>query len=652
MKKFRIIAITIIAMLASGAAWAQDENETPADDETTEVIDSKQYNKWTNSLNFKLGLLTMNKGINSSDEESDELEPYEKAASLFKKELKQHPKNGYAKCNLAICESHVANITVNKFLIDVFNGEAELPIPNNVSEEERMELLQAYYQQLMDNKSQAIKQTLKTLDEGIAMLPNADKESRCKALLSKSEILKDNDADEAVLETCLIEATKVHPCDKSYNELLSYYSSHENTEMLEKCALEAAKFIPDNPMVQYTLAGCEIKRGNYDKALEIIDRLIANNPDNYELLKMRASTLTRAKKYKEAADNVVTLANAGALDDVYSPLAAIATASDDNLNMVLDIVKDQVQLQNTEELPMNWSIIEAMMLNNISHDYNNALKSAERAVKVNDDVSVLMYIANLYYKLGDMPKALCLLDETAIKDDENDDALKRKIEIEMNCGMADNVITDSKVLSCLGNNDMMPYCYNGLGWAHCAKGEWSKAIDDYKAWIAFDNENDIDNITPTYNLARTHLLAGDEEGARDELQAILNSHDFTSNDELKMNILYYLGRTTESKAILDQLAADTERVRAMTSEEIEAAEQLPEVMSLYNLACAYSLHGDSDRAFQYLKQHFDSNSDDAINYDYSILDYDFDKVRQLPEFLNIINEYKTRWLNGEYKPAK
>ena len=223
MNKFRILAITLFAMLATTAAWTQDDYETTStDDETqTEVIDSKQYNKWANSKNFKLGVQMMNKVIETSEEENNELEPYETAASLFKKELKQHPKNGYAKCNLAICESHVANITVNKFLVDVFNGEAELPIPDNVSDEERMELLQAYYLQLMDNKLQAIKQTLNTLDEGIAMIPAADKDSRCKALQAKSEILKDNDFDDEVQEACLIEATIV--------TLISYTSTASAT---------------------------------------------------------------------------------------------------------------------------------------------------------------------------------------------------------------------------------------------------------------------------------------------------------------------------------------------------------------------------------------------------------------------------------------
>ena len=123
MNKFRLLAVTLFAMLAA-TAWAQDDyvnDETvPDNDETlAEVIDSKQYNKWTSSKNFVLGVKSMTQEIDAvatDDAEVDETEPYKSAIALFKKELKQHPRNAYAKCNIAICETHVASISLNKTL--------------------------------------------------------------------------------------------------------------------------------------------------------------------------------------------------------------------------------------------------------------------------------------------------------------------------------------------------------------------------------------------------------------------------------------------------------------------------------------------------------------------------------------------------------
>ena len=176
----------------------------------------------------------------------------------------------------------------------------------------------------------------------------------------------------------------------------------------------------------------------------------------------------------------------------------------------------------------------------------------------------------------------------------------------------------------------------------------ANAIDCYEQWA----KSEEDNIMPTYYKARALVLSEQVNEGREILNEILATHDFNHNEEMKMNVLYYLGRTDESKAILDRLTANTKQVMAMTSEEIENAEQLPEMMSSYNLACAHALHGDIDQAMSFLKKHFEGNSDDALNYGYTILDYDFDNVRDNPKFLNIINEYKTRWLNGEYKPKE
>lgn len=655
MNKLRILAIALFAMLAA-TAWCQDDyvnDETvPDNDETlAEVIDSKQYNKWTSSKNFVLGVKSMTQEIDAvatDDAEVDETEPYKSAITFFNKELKQHPRNAYAKCNIALCECHIATISLNMLLVDIFSGLQVVKIPNGATDEERMALIDAFYKEKLKEKETAITNALKLLDEGIAMLPAADKESRCKALLAKSDILKENELDENLQEACLIEATNVHPCDNSYLKLLNFYSNNENNEMVEKCAQKAQTYLPDNEIVQLYLASCEVKRENYDKALEIINQLISIDPENAELVKMRASTLSHAKRYNEAINDVVTLANGGAIDDAYTPLAGIATISEENLDMVLDAISKQEQHQFSDELPINWPLVEAMMHDNITHDYNKALECAKKAIKVTNDVTTLTYLADLYYKLGDVNKAFYILDVAAVRDDENDDAFKHKIEIAMNCGLADQVINDAKVQRYLGSSNLMPFSYSTLGWALSAKGDWKNAIDCYEQWA----KSEEDNIMPTYYKARALVLSGKVNEGQEILNEILATHDFNYNEETKMCALYYLGRTDESKAILDRLSANTTQLIEMTYDDLVALGPLPETMSNYNLACAYALHGDIDQAMSFLKKHFEGNSDDALNYGYTILDYDFDNVRDNPKFLNIINEYKTRWLNGEYKPKE
>ena len=86
----------------------------------------------------------------------------------------------------------------------------------------------------------------------------------------------------------------------------------------------------------------------------------------------------------------------------------------------------------------------------------------------------------------------------------------------------------------------------------------------------------------------------------------------------------------------------------MNKQGEEMKGELPEVMSLYNLACAYSLHGESSTALDYLKRCFES-AEAEPNFDYAVLDYDFDNIRKNPKFMELINTYKTKWFNGTLK---
>jgi len=222
------------------------------------------------------------------------------------------------------------------------------------------------------------------------------------------------------------------------------------------------------------------------------------------------------------------------------------------------------------------------------------------------------------------------------------------IDIESTCGMIDKTINDAQVLKIISNNSDFSSYYSYLAWAYGVKEDWAKSIKAYDQWIELDESNTFAKIMK----GRSLILSGDVENGHEIMQQVLDNDDFFYKEELKMYALYYLGRTDESRALLDKLTSNTLEVMNMTSQEKEEKEALPEVMTAYDIACWYSLHGDSDKALKFLKLNYETDNDHSLYFDYAILDQDFNNVRELPEFLNIINEYKTRWLKGEYKPLR
>ncbi|GEM_PF-2712678 len=638
--------LALLAIVACQAAWAQDGDMPDfafADQEPleTEKFDSKQHNRWARSSYFMQGIKAMDTALNSDDE--NVIEHYDKAIASFNKEISKHPRNGYALCNMALCQYHMIDIALNKFLVDLLNNAAE---QNAGAGEEFMAKLDSIYQEATHDRESNIAEAIAILKRGMELLPVPDRQSRCDARIVMSKMLKSIDADQSEQLKWLHDAVVLHPCEKSYLELLGFYSDNNYHDDVARVAKEAAAYVPNNPIVRYYQAVTCAHNGDYAQALAITNDLLGDNPSNKELLQLRASLHQLTKNYKAAVDDIITMANKDIIADVDQPLAAIATASGD-VGMVIDAVKQQQVRDDASDLPVNWWLAEAILHSSVRHDYHTALDCARQALKMSSDNAVKAFIAEQHYLLGNVDKALYLLDEAAHFDNEGE-ALKRKMEIEMNCGMASEVINDAMVLKNMGIDSVLPTCYSYKAWAHSALGDWASMIACCDAW----QQHDEDNMMPRYYRARALVLKGQVDEGHNELEQILATSSFDGNEELKMNVLYYLGRTDESLTILRKLTANTELVAAMTSEQKDEAETLPEVMSLYNLACAWSLHGDSGMALDFLKRHFESNAADAINYGYAILDYDFDNIRNNPQFLNIINEYKNRWLNGDYQPAK
>ena len=524
MKAFLKYSLCLAVLMGAWqAAWAQDDIAEEVDSVfTQEALTGEGFNPWSDSDPFLQGVKELDLSLD-----------YDKAASCFSQELKLHPSNGYAMCNLAMSKSHQAEVTLNKSTYDILN------IPG-IDRDAAQELYLTARIQYFASLNEAID----LMKDGIALLPSDDEESQCRATVRLAEFLTAAEADVDDVIKTYKKAIDLHPCDGCITPFLAYAKQQDRkADALE--VISNLKELPSDIDVKWLLAINAYNNGDYHRALE----------------------LTR------------------------------------------------------EELAAE-------------HDVNNASFAAE-----------------VYYMLGDVDKALVMLDEAqrlnaASKETGPDYYINRRIAIEMNCGMVDEVIHDAKVseIVCSGNPEALPNAYSALGWAYSAKRQWSEAIAAYDKWAQL-NPNDYG---PAYWAARAKVLAGNTAQGRKELEELLNIVDFSGNQELKMNMLYYLGRTSESRAILDALAQNSELVMWMNKQGEEMKGELPEVMSLYNLACAYSLHGESSTALDYLKRCFES-AEAEPNFDYAVLDYDFDNIRKNPKFMELINTYKTKWLNGTLK---
>lgn len=520
-----VIKYSLCVALLLGAwhsAWAQDEPDYAFDSVAVAVDDiaitSAEFNQWNNSEPFVNGVEALN-----NDEE------FEVAAGYFEQELKLHPTNGYALCNLSLCKSHLASMALNESICDIL----DMQLSNTDEAEELYQIERSKY-------FNSLGEVIDILNRGIALLPADDKESTCKAYISLAKTLDEAERDDDSVIDAYKKAIAVHPCDESITEFVTYARSNGHDKEAIDVVL-SNKDLPDIPSVKILLAQAAYDNGNYREVLNVLHGLSTGDIDAQTIALMGESC----------------------------------------------------------------------------------------------------------YMLGDVDKALALMDKAIRQNAVNDEVsfflITRKIALEMDNGMVDKVLHDAQVaeILCAGSEMYLPAVYSAQGWAYGVKNKWSDAIASYEKWSNLDE----DNYSPRYWAAKMMLLSGDINQGRNELTKILDNADFSSNQELKMNVLTALGRKAEAKEILDLLARNTDQQKAMK------AESLTEVMSLYNLACAYSLLGEKNKALDYLRLNYETLDDDP-NFEYALLDRDFDSMRKNAKFQKLINDYKLLWKNGNLKPKK
>lgn len=640
--------LMVLIAISSPLATAQD-NATSEESES-EIINSEQYNKWKNSKNFVAG-------VKEFDNEDFEDDTYEKALGFFQKEVKQHPANGYAYCNMALCQKYIALIALNKQLYELYNSESA-----------NMENIDELFQKGKQQRDKEFLNAATVLDKGISLLPPKDKTSLCKAYTQKGIILNECfDSDSSKVVACYLKALELMPSLEAYTNLIDFYNEKEDPTTANYYTLEAYKNLKDidDDDFMATIASTLADNGETDKAMEIINTILRKNPQNTDAITTRSDIYYQQKNYNAYIDDIITLSNAGKLNNTTSLLAQIANMSEDNLDLVLQKVHKAQELDK-EENHTNWQLVEGYLQMNESHNYQKALESMKNGLKSTYTSFVLAKIGECFYLMGKTDNALQFMEDAQLllnkekaddeEDDDDSDYLLEKIQIEMNCGLVENVINDAQIYRILkGDGPQSESAYTVLEWAYRTKGCYKDALSINDKWM----EVTSNKAYVQYRRAYTLYTMGRIDEAQQELKELLaKEENFDNDQELKFNVLQRLGRNDEAREILETLVANTEKIENMTTQELLNNEDLSEVMSLetmslYNIACSYSLLGDTDKAIDYLRRHYESYTGAMQpNFDYTILDSDFDNIRQNPEFMQTINHYKTMWLNGELKPKK
>ncbi|MBR5086963.1 MAG: tetratricopeptide repeat protein [Muribaculaceae bacterium] len=602
-----IVIACLLAIISSVPAMAEEFT-------TATPINSEQYNKWKTSKPFTQALEALQK-----DEIKD-------AVKGFTQELKLHPDNAYAMCNLAQanCLMRLEQLLDET---DYYRADTATVIAANKK-----------FKELVSSDA-------KYLETSITKLPPQDKESQCAAYLALAEILSTYcyDDEDAILKA-FNNAIACHPCKESYFARISYmYENNENfISHIEDDAKAVYSIAPNDASAVKLMALVCYEKKDYDGFINHYDeyQAIAKaeelQPD-YDLDMLYASILEDNNLTDDAIALYLKIIAYSQKTTALKKLLAIIKNDESTADVVLSTIK---QMQFAEEGDDEvWGIIQGIIFKDCLKDYDSAISYYKEMLDANPGVSYYMQsLSQCYMMKGDIANAKLYTQASDIVDNSNK---YRSLLFQLGeiAPLLDYYNTANTTIDFFDYSDNY---YTSQAILHTMNHDYDKAIEILSMGIA--NGKESPEIDYYYGYALNRMGRYDE--AMTYLQKALSKKDEGEELDRVTSILLKLelGDSDNAKEEIDDLSREWLQNLEYNIPGFESMNSL----DAYDLACLYSLAGDTDKAMEFMRLHFEQ---DKFPYNFGLISKDFqlDNLRSLPEFQELINKYYFEWKSNNKK---
>lgn len=604
------------------------------------AVDNRQYNKWTDSKLFRQGYEALSYESLSAkmarEIDVDITVALDPTIKILEQELKQHPRNGYAACNLAIAKLLIRG----SISPDYYHDDEEL-------EPEELAKLE---QQRAANKAQC-EEIVTLFNRSLKLIPSADTQSHCVAYRGIAFAQLIQQADNSLIENAIEKAIALHPCKVAYitrifldaveNEALedNAETKKQETEKLYNHVNELYDHYPNDLesivfkiLMQREKEDAQSLVDLSEKFLELTKTADKNSivfDIDDELVsfikEMRANGLKNLGRYSEATDMYLDMMEKNNPDCLYGCAHEndIHEIAEKDPDMVMMKIKQHQSLN--EESKDKWNFMLGNFSQRYLKDYRGALEYFEPVLKnYPGDEKVIKPIAQCHYMLGDIDKALIYAEAAEIV---NPDRMTTTYEnMLLAQGRVDELIKKYETRLSLGDLiETEKVDYFKLGYFNMLKRDWPRAasyLEKYKEELG--GINDRATVPLLYYLGVSLKEMGKTAEASECFDKALQDDDgdlslWATEDDVAL-LLNEVGRQQEAREILETVNVDSDSR-----------------IDNYDIACCYASLGDIDKTLEYLKRHFDK---DICNFGLIDIDWHFDKMRNLPEFKTFIAREK------------
>lgn len=483
-----------------------------------------------------------------------------KAEDSFRKEIDEHPENGYAYLYLAHIQQH----------------------------------------------NEEYGKALSSVDNALKYIPKKDKEYKGACHYKRAGIYRALDKyDEAILDYTM--AISYNPDDEdSFWERAQIYFEQEKYDLADADYRAMQKLNANSPLSFMGLGRNEVKRGNFQNAVDLYDHVVALYPEYESGYSFRAEAYMGLKRYMEAASDIVKALELDYDNKAFGLMIDLSDSAYVQINTKLKAMA--VTDANSAYWPYCLGVI-----NEHVKKYNEAITNYLKASKLDEATLTYSRISSCYEDMGEWASAIEYMDKAIALDPKDTDYILYKANIYYEAGQIQTAIEvmDQYI-------EVVPDYAGGYyrrGWFKDNIKDIDGAIEDYTTSITLDS----DYPYAIMSRGNMYLLKGENELAKKDFEMVVQKDTIPEEGSCTMYALMHLGRNDEAIEWMNKM---------LESSEEEGVR--------YEAACLYSLMGDTEKSLYYLEESLKRGNK---SYHHMMTDDDIDNIRNLGAFKALMEKY-------------
>lgn len=452
---------------------------------------------------------------------------------------------------------------------------------------------------------------LTAVDLAIKHIPKKDKQYRAFAYIVRAEVyIGLNEKEKALADFAA--AIKETPDDADvYEKRANLYYYLDKYDLADKDYRKIISIDPGSVMGYMGIGRNANAEKRYDDAIEqfnYVTRLASDYSSGYSF---RAESYAGLKQYDKAIDDIIKALDIDGDNKAFHLMQQVADSA-----MVPLVAKLKVQ---SVKNPNNEYWLYCL---GVVHERTDAYKKAIEYYTscYNKDASdVVAYrISQCHSEMGNFSLALDHIDNAIALDSTDFDYVMEKADLLYESGNTKDAIVESGKYI----NHYPDYFggYYRRGWFKDNSNDTDGAIEDYTMAIV---------LQPDYAYAYLgrgdmYILKGDKKSAEADYRKVIELDTIPSNSSCAQYAYWGLGQKEKAIEFMDKVIANDS----------------DNAGNYYDAACLHSRMGELEKAIEFMRTALEKG---YRRFAHLEMDDDLNPIRELPEFKEMIAQYKKRF---------